>query len=227
LRDSRLNFFPLAGPFLLVLFLLVGLLVVFFEFGAIQYAYEKIGIDRRYVFGLLMASLLGSYVNIPIFELPEEQLLSNQTTRYFGMRYVIPMIQERPRTVVAINVGGAVIPFLLSVFLMFKHDMLLLTLLAVAIVSVVIHATARPLRGVGIAVPMFVPPFIAASTALLLAPDSAPVIAYVAGTLGTLIGADLMNLGKLRGLGAPVASIGGAGTFDGIFLAGIIAVLLA
>jgi uncharacterized membrane protein len=36
-----------------------------------------------------------------------------------------------------------------------------------------------------------------------------------------------MNLRKLRGLGAPVASIGGAGTFDGIFLAGIIALLLA
>ena len=58
-------------------------------------------------------------------------------------------------------------------------------------------------------------------------PDSTPVIAYVASTLGTLIGADVMNLTKLRGLGTPVASIGGAGTFDGIFLAGIIAVLLA
>ncbi len=29
------------------------------------------------------------------------------------------------------------------------------------------------------------------------------------------------------GLGAPVASIGGTGTFDGIFLTGILAVLLA
>jgi uncharacterized membrane protein len=45
--------------------------------------------------------------------------------------------------------------------------------------------------------------------------------------MGTLIGADLTNLDKIRGLGAPVASIGGAGTFDGIFLTGILAVLLA
>jgi uncharacterized membrane protein len=43
----------------------------------------------------------------------------------------------------------------------------------------------------------------------------------------TLIGADLLNLDAVRGLGAPVASIGGAGTFDGIFLTGIMAVLLA
>jgi len=56
--------------------------------------------------------------------------------------------------------------------------------------------------------------------------DSAP-LAYIAGSLGTLIGADLTNLDKVRGLGAPVASIGGAGTFDGIFLTGILAVLFA
>jgi uncharacterized membrane protein len=54
---------------------------------------------------------------------------------------------------------------------------------------------------------------------LLLREDSAP-LAYIAGSLGTLIGADLTNLDKVRGLGAPV-------TFDGIFLTGILAVLLA
>ena len=223
---SRLNFFPLASPFVLLLFLLVGLLIVFVEFGVIQYAYEKIGIDRRYVFGLLVLSLLGSYVNIPIGELPEEPMSAHQVISFFGMRYVIPVMHERTKTVIAINLGGAVTPVLLSAFLVFKHGMVGRALLAVAIVSLVVYATARPLRGIGIAVPMFVPPFVAAGTALLLSPDSAPVIAYVAGTLGTLIGGDVMNLRKIRGLGAPVASIGGAGTFDGIFLAGIIAVVL-
>ncbi len=46
-------------------------------------------------------------------------------------------------------------------------------------------------------------------------------------TLGSLIGADLLNLKKIPELGTPIASIGGAGTFDGIFLTGIISVLLA
>jgi uncharacterized membrane protein len=49
----------------------------------------------------------------------------------------------------------------------------------------------------------------------------------VGGTMGTLIGADILNLDKISSLGAPVASIGGAGTFDGIFLTGILAVLVA
>jgi uncharacterized membrane protein len=53
------------------------------------------------------------------------------------------------------------------------------------------------------------------------------VIAYMGGVLGTLIGADLNNLGRVADLGAPVVSIGGAGTFDGVFLTGILAVLLA
>jgi len=99
-------------------------------------------------------------------------------------------------------------------------------LLATAIMSVVVYTLARPIKGIGIGVPIFITPLLAALLGLLLAPGNAPPVAYVAGTLGTLIGADLLNLKKIAGLGAPVASIGGAGTFDGIFLAGIIAVLL-
>jgi len=63
--------------------------------------------------------------------------------------------------------------------------------------------------------------------AVLIAQHHAAALAYVGGSLGTLIGADLLNLGTVQRLGAPVASIGGAGTFDGIFLTGIMAVLLA
>ena len=68
---------------------------------------------------------------------------------------------------------------------------------------------------------------VAAATALLLSRQSAPSLAYISGSLGTLIGADLLNLGIIQELGAPIASIGGAGRFDGIFLTRILAVLLA
>jgi uncharacterized membrane protein len=61
----------------------------------------------------------------------------------------------------------------------------------------------------------------------LVAADLRAPVAYIAGTLGTLIGADLLRLKEIGQLGAPVASIGGAGTFDGVFLCGIIAVLLS
>lgn len=146
---------------------------------------------------------------------------------FFGIRHVVPLVQEWPRTVIAVNVGGAVIPTLLSLYLVVKNGLYGRSLLAVAIVAVIVHWMAYPVRGVGIAVPIFIPPVVAAGAALLLARHSAPALAYIAGSLGTLIGADLLNLGRIQGLGAPVTSIGGAGTFDGIFVTGILAVLLA
>ena len=63
--------------------------------------------------------------------------------------------------------------------------------------------------------------------ALIFSWKHTPALSYIVGTLGTVISTDLTNLGNLQRLGAPVASIGGAGTFDGIFLTGIMAVLLA
>jgi uncharacterized membrane protein len=126
-----------------------------------------------------------------------------------------------------VNVGGAIIPTLLSIYLLTKNHMWLRGFLTTAIVAAVVHMLARPVPGVGIAVPIFVPPIVTAIVAVILARDHAAVLAYVGGGMGTLIGADLLNLGAVQGLGAPVASIGGAGTFDGIFLTGILAVLLA
>ena len=227
MRPSGLHFFPLTLPFVLFLFLLVGLLITMIEIGILGYAYEKMGINRRYVFTLLLLSLLGSYVNIPVATLPAERVVSGQEISFFGMRYVIPLVEQLQRTVIAVNVGGAVIPTLLSLYLLLKNGMVGRSAIGVAIVAAIVHAMAQPVRGMGIAVPTFVPPVVAATTALLLSRHSAPALAYIAGSLGTLIGADLLNLDKIQGLGAPVASIGGAGTFDGIFLTGILAVLLA
>ena len=224
---SRLFFFPLAVPFLIVGALLLALLFALIEIGVIEYAYAKIGIHGSHVFGLLLLSLLGSYVNIPLAELPAEQVLSNRIVSAFGMPYVVPVVEDQPATIVAINVGGAVIPVLLSLYLVVRNGAYLPAALAVAIVAAIVHLLARPVYGIGIAVPALVPPVVASVAALLLSSEATPSVAYVAGSLGTLIGADLLNLRKLRGLGAPIASIGGAGTFDGIFLTGILAALLA
>jgi uncharacterized membrane protein len=104
---------------------------------------------------------------------------------------------------------------------------LLASLAAVAITALFTHAVARPVRGLGIAVPALLPGIFAAAVAIVLHPVAVAGLAYVGGTLGTLVGADLLNMHKIRRLGAPVASIGGAGTFDGVFITGIVAVLLA
>jgi len=137
------------------------------------------------------------------------------------------LVEQWPRTVIAVNLGGAVVPTFLSLYLVVKNGLYVQSAVGVVIVAAIMHSLAQPVAGVGIAVPTFIPPLVAAAVGLLLSRSCAPCLAYVAGSLGTLIGADLLNLDKVQGLGAPVASIGGAGTFDGIFLTGILAVLLA
>jgi len=224
---GSLHFFPLTLPFILAFVFLIGIVIALIEIGIIQYAYVKMGVSRRHVFAVLVLTLLGSYINIPVAELPAERMIADREITFFGMQYVVPLVEEVPRTVIAVNVGGAIIPALLSFYLIVKKRMYGRTLVAVAVVTAVVHWMAYPVEGVGIAVPIFIPPLVAAGIALLLARQSAPSLAYISGSLGTLIGADLLNLDKIQGLGAPIASIGGAGTFDGIFMNGLLAVLLA
>ncbi len=221
-----LYFFPFTVLFIVVFFLTLVFLFIFIQVGLIGYAYERIGISAHLIFPLLLLSLLGSAINIPVTQISGGPVVSQQVVDFFGVRYVIPSIGYREQTVIAVNVGGAVVPTLISLYLLFTTGLFVRGLLGVVLVSAIVHRLARPVPGVGIAVPLFVPPLLAAFTGLLLAPAQAPALAYVAGTMGCLIGADLLNLRRLAGLGAPVASIGGAGTFDGIFFTGIIAVLL-
>ena len=222
-----MHYFPLTLPFLLILFFLFLFLIILVEVGILGYAYQRIGVDRRYVFLLLFLSLMGSYVNIPVAHLPAHEFHSARVVSFFGMQYVVPVVLDWPATVVAVNLGGAIIPVILSLYLIYKNRLFGRSFLAVCLVAAFSYHMATPVPGLGIAEPVLVPPLVTAGVALLLSRKYAPPLAYVAGSLGTLIGADLLNIDKIQGLGAPVASIGGAGTFDGIFLTAIVAVLLA
>jgi uncharacterized membrane protein len=224
---SQMQYFPLAWPFFAFLVGIFFLVVVLIQINVLRYVYTRLGISSGAALLLLLASLLGSYINIPVWEFPEREVRSGQEVIFFGVHYVVPVVIEWPSTVVAVNVGGAVIPTLLSLYLLFKNHLWIRGIVTTALVAVIVHMLAYPVQGVGIAVPIFIPPVVTAIVAVLIAREHAAVLAYVGGSLGTLIGADLLNLGVVRGLGAPVASIGGAGTFDGIFLTGVLAVLLA
>jgi uncharacterized membrane protein len=220
--------FPLALPFLLMAFVvLLIVMVLVVELRILRYAYRKIGVPPRWMFVVMLLTLLGSQVNIPVFAMRVSPVTAPAETTLYGRTYLAPPVVQRGATVVAINVGGALVPMLLSLYLFLRLNMRARMLLGTAIVAVIIHALATIVPGVGIAVPMLLPPIAAAVVSFALAPRQAPPLAYVAGSMGALIGADLLNLPRIAQIGAPVVSIGGAGTFDGVFLTGIIAGLLA
>jgi uncharacterized membrane protein len=224
--DSEVHYLPLTPGFFSILVLLFAGLIILIQLRILRYAYMRLGIGPGAAMLLLFGSLIGSYFNIPITVLPGP-VRSAQVVDFFGMRYVVPLVTAWPGTVLAVNVGGAVIPAMMSAYLVMRYQLWFRATLATAAIAFVIHSMATPVPGVGIAVPVFVPVVATAILAFILSREYAPALAYIGGSMGTLVGADLLNLDKIGALGAPVASIGGAGTFDGIFLTGILAVLLA
>ena len=227
MMDSQVHYLPLTPGLFSVLVIIFVVLIILIQLRILRYAYMRLGIGPGAALLVLFGSLIGSYFNIPITILPGHPVRTGEIVDFFGMRYIVPVVTAFPGTVLAVNVGGAVIPTLMSTYLVLRYQLWLKAAIAVAVIAIVIHAMATPVHGVGIAVPVFVPVVVTAILAFLLSREYAAPLAYIGGSMGTLIGADLANLDKISGLGAPIASIGGAGTFDGIFLTGILAVLLA
>ncbi|MDD2836044.1 MAG: DUF1614 domain-containing protein [Methanothrix sp.] len=219
---------------LLLAFLLFAV-VGFLFLDLARTAFTKIGFSWSQALLVLLASLLGSSINIPLTNLQcSTPLVRERYVRAFGIAYQVPVVEVVScNTLLAVNVGGALIPALISIALIHRFpESLSYALIGIAFVTILTNLVAKPVKGLGIVTPALLPPLAAAIAAILLvyfggAPhDLIFLIAYVSGTLGALIGADILNLYKIRDLGAPVASIGGAGTFDGVFLSGLIAVLL-
>lgn len=220
----------LFSPFTFIIIVLFFFFLIFLfvtvQINVIALVFTEIGIPPRYVFSALFATLFGSFINIPVKKIPQESITDQTRISFRGMRYVVPTPRKK-ETIIAINLGGAIIPAILSAYLLVKTGLWFKAGLATALMAFVTYRLARPVPGLGIALPFFIPPALAAIASVVIAYEQAPVVAYVSGTVGTLIGADIFHLEKIGKLGAPVASIGGAGTFDGIFLNGILAVLLA
>jgi uncharacterized membrane protein len=153
-----MHYFPLSPLFMVLGFAAFAVLVAVVEFGLISYAYEKMGVGRRYIFSVLLLSLLGSAINIPIAEISGKDTVVEREVNFFGVWYVVPAIEHRGRTVLAINLGGALIPLVLSIFLLVRNEIYGEAMIGVTIVAFATYLLARPVPGVGIAIPPLVPP---------------------------------------------------------------------
>ena len=226
---GRVIFAPFLFIYRVCFFLLLAFLFVLVQIGIISYAFQALGLPPGLAFAALVVSLIGSYANVPVSRIESSTVHPLDVVGSFGVRYRLPRHLYRGYTTIAINLGGAVVPVLVSAYVLARFpEAIIGALFGTVIVTLVVHRFARAVPGLGIATPMLIPPIVAALAGYLLGgPHCVGVVAYVSGVMGTLIGADLMNLSKIADLGAPVAAIGGAGTFDGIFLTGIVAVLLS
>lgn len=217
---------------LLIFVLILVFLLTLVQLGLISLAFGKLGLSVNQGMLLLFASLFGSLLNLPLTTIqaehpPEPDPETSPVTPPQSLLR-LPVVPFTGRTLVAVNVGGCLVPMVFSASLLHRFSLPLPELvLAIAIVAAICYATSRPIPRIGIGMPMLVAPIAAAIVAMLIGgKELAAPLAYVCGTMGVLVGADLLRLKDIAKIGAPVASIGGAGTFDGIFLTGIVAVLL-
>ena len=216
-------------PGLRMLFLLCALafLITLVQLDIVTVVFEKLGLSRDSAYLLLVSTLVGSLINIPLFSVSTRPMEPETPQEWIPAYFRPPPMPRADRTVIAVNVGGCLIPVLFSIYLL-MHSALgaAETSIAVAAVAWVAYLSSRPMPGVGVAMPFLVAPITAALVAVILNHELSAPLAYIGGTLGVLLGADLFRLKGIRSLGAPVASIGGAGTFDGVFITGLLAVLL-
>ena len=209
----------------LIVALIVGalLLLFFIQFGIISVAFDKLGLTEKSALLLALTSFLGSALNLPLVQ------LNGDPTAPPAAPANPPRFPEyRGTTLLTVNVGGCLVPVGFCIYLL-HHVMLdpLPVLMTLAVVTAVSYRFSQAVPGAGIAIPTLIPPAVAALLAALIDPKQAAPVAYVAGTLGVLIGADILKLNVVRLMRVSVVSIGGAGTFDGVFLAGLLAALLA
>ena len=217
-------FFLPIGCLIFVLFILfLPVLFLLGYFQIITLGFEKLGVSPELTLIIFLLILVGSAINIPI---GKQRIMYVEKSRFFGL-WKTPGIEAQG---LAINFGGAAVPIIVSLYFIFSVFRLGFDLQpflwATLLMAVISKSLARVVPGVGITLPVFVPPILSAIFALMLAPQYATACAFVAGTLGVLLGADVFNLRRVLKQGGFV-SIGGAGVFDGIFLVGIISALLA
>lgn len=178
-----------------------------------------------------MAILFGGLVNIPVYEFKSPGGIQPQMAPYMVARYKLPAWLGH-RTVIAVNLGGCIISLALSAYFALKLPLLPLFLTAV-IVALGVYYFARPVRSVGVTVPAYIPPLLATGASMLALCvyggdfSSLARMAFVSGVIGTLVGANILHMPRICSMGSEFISIGGAGTFDGILLTGIIATILA
>lgn len=232
-----------AGPLTLIaLLVIIGLIVIVVPLLFLGLAGKAItglvGLSWLTATALVLLILLCSFVDIPIWKVRHQTIRVPHTgTGLFPEAFKPGEDGGLWETTITVNLGGAILPLLLSAYLLDRAapvmtgEMMYLRVTAgVFLVAAMSYVTTRAVVGVGIRASLFIPGLTALLCGILLAGGpglSAGVIAFVSSTVGTLLGANIAHLPRAGDLEVPRISIGGAGTFGAIFIGCLLSALIA
>jgi uncharacterized membrane protein len=234
-----IRFVSVGGLSVIVILLIIGLVIILIPLlflGVIGAAFTKLGFSWITAIVVVLLMLFGSFVNIPLYKIRRDMVhVSLDTNSVYGA--VSPYSQVPVwDTLISINLGGAILPVCISLYLMYQAVLITGTSLllpvgaGIALVALVTFVSTRPVSGVGLRVPLIIPALTALLIGLLLFGGvgiPATVLAFVSGTTGILLGGNLAQLPRIKALDIPDVSIGGAGTFGAILICCILPALIA
>ena len=221
---------------ILILIVVIIVLIPLAFLGLIGAAFTRLGFSWLSALAVVLLILLGSTVNIPVYTIKRDMVRMNHGEMSMSDPYAAWPREDVWETVISINLGGAVIPLCIALYLLYAAYPLVTTSLLVPLaigtlgVSLITYASTRALPGVGIQVPLLIPALTALLIGLVFGGSvglAASVTAMVSGIFGVLVGGNLAQLGKIRDLGLPAMSIGGSGTFGSVLFCCILPALIA
>lgn len=165
---KKLVTFPLALPFFILLLLLPFILlaiVALLSLTAADLVGRALGLSPLKALLIYMAILLGSVINIPIYEFKSPGSTQPPMVPYLGAQYRLP-VWAGHRTVVAVNLGGCIIPVSLSIYFAL-HLPFMPLLMTTVIVALGVFYFAKPIRSVGVIVPVLIPPLLAVGASFI------------------------------------------------------------
>ncbi|GAB6286167.1 MAG: DUF1614 domain-containing protein [Methanoregula sp.] len=215
---------------IILLICLVVLLIPLLFLGLVGAAFARLGFSWIAAVAAILLMILGRAVNIPLWKIQRDMVRLDHNDESGRNGY------EPWETVISLNLGGAVIPVVIAVYLLVIStgstgmSIGVPVIVGVILVAALSYIVTRRVQGAGLRVPLFMPGLTALLCGFVLAGGvglEAGVTAFVSGTFGTLLGANVANLHRIRDLGVDGFSIGGAGTFGAVFISCILSALIA
>ena len=227
---------PLSVFVIIFLFALVIILIPLLILGIIGAAFTRLGFSWIAALAVVLLMLFGSFVTIPVHRIRRDIIrVPRDESSVFDV--CVPCAPGQVwETTISLNLGGAVIPLCVSLYMVYQAILITGTSLfftvcaGITIVAIITFVSTRLVPCAGIQVPLLIPGLTALLAGLLLAGGiglTAAVTAFVSGVTGVLLGGNVANLYRIKDLEVPEISIGGAGTFGSIFICCMLPALIA
>jgi len=237
--SDGVRFFSASPLSVIAIILLIGLVVLIIPLlilGVIGAAFTRLGFSWISALAIVLLMIFGSFINIPVYRIRRDMIRMTPADSSVYGGYALTEPSPVWDTTISLNLGGAIIPVGVSLYIVYQAILITGTSLlfsvcaGIILVAAITYVSTRLVPGAGIQVSLIIPGLTALLAGLLLAGGAgltAAVTAFVSGTAGTLLGGNIAQLFRIKDLDVPSVSIGGAGTFGAVFICCILPALVA